>query len=280
MIAHRYTIEAEIKRGAFGVIYKGFYKLREPVAIKMEHAPVSSLQHEVKLIQYLYMSNVRNIPSVYWFGNHENKPCLVMSYYECSLYDYYLSEKKMTPEKMVILLLKIIEIFENIHKHYVLHRDIKPQNFMIKDGDIYLIDFGLATFYINDRGEHYPNEPSDTMVGSPIFTSIHIHHGERYSRRDDLISLVYLYLFMLGHSFHTMNVVGPIETAYSKIDIRHPQNVYLKEQKEYERLRTLDDKIEPYMKYTYSIKYDEPPKYELLHDFFTKWLSDSSYIHL
>jgi casein kinase I family protein HRR25 len=273
MIAERYVIEDEIKRGAFGVIYKGKYKTREPVAIKMEHNAMSSLSHEVKIIQYLYMANVRNIPSVYWFGKHMDKPCFVMSFYECSLYDYYLSNKVMTSEKMFLILLKITEILENIHKRFVLHRDIKPQNFMIKNGDIYLIDFGLAMFYINEEGNHYPDKFTETMIGSPIFVSINVHRGHRYSRRDDLISLVYLYLFMLGYTFHgepEKTSSDYPKTDYPKIHIEHPCNQCLKQKKEYETLKNADSKIEYYMKYTYSIKYEETPKYDLLQQHFMK----------
>jgi casein kinase 1 len=103
----------------------------------------------------------------------------------------------MTVSKMNVVLLKILDVLEHIHKFFTIHRDIKPQNFMIKDGDIFLIDFGLATFYITDSGEHFPNVVGNTMVGTPKYASIHIHNGCRYSRRDDLISLGYLYLCMI-----------------------------------------------------------------------------------
>ena len=186
---NKYDIETEIKRGAFGTIYKGrVKKTKETVAIKIDHSPISTLQHEVRMIQYLYMAKVRNIPSVYWFGMHEEKPTFIMSFYEYSLYDYS-KERTIDEKKANMILLKILDIFEHLHKHYVLHRDIKPQNFMIKDGDIFLIDFGLSMFYINEAGQHYPDKESDTMIGSPMFASIHIHNGHRYSRRDDIISL-------------------------------------------------------------------------------------------
>jgi len=266
---NKYEIGIEIKRGAFEAIYKGFVKkTREPVAIKIDHSPVSSLQHEVKMIQYLYMVKVRNIPSIYWFGKYQEKPCVIMSFYECSLYDYY-QQKRLTNEQTDMILLKIIDIFENIHKHFVLHRDIKPQNFMLKDGDIYLIDFGLSMFYINEEGNHYPNTPTNTIMGSPLFTSIHLHYGHRYSRRDDMISLGYLYLFLIGSPFIYLN---NIQSDLSIIDIMHPSNQSLKEQKEMEQLRTrlTYATIEYYIKYVYDLEYDEMPKYEPLKKIFMK----------
>lgn len=265
---NKYTIEKEIKRGAFGVIYKGFVKkTREHVAIKMDHSQMPTLQHEVRMIQYLYMAKVRNIPSIYWFGLHEEKPSLIMTYYQCSLFDYS-NKKIIDKEKADMILLKVLDIFENIHKLFVLHRDIKPQNFMIKDGDIYLIDFGLSMFYINENGEHYPDKISDTMIGSANFTSIHIHNGHRYSRRDDLIALGYLYLFMIGSPFVSINEIS----EFPIINILHPMNQSLKIQKEMDHLRTLlsNKTIEYYMKYVYSLEYDETPKYEPLKLMFIK----------
>jgi casein kinase 1 len=259
---NKYTIEKEIKRGTFGAIYKGCVKKTgEPIAIKIDQSPISTLQHEVKIIQYLYMSKVRNIPSIYWFGLHDEKPSIVMSFYECSLYDYY-NQRIIDSKKADMILLKILDIFENIHKHFVLHRDIKPQNFMIKDGDIYLIDFGLSMFYINEEGNHYPDKLSDTMIGSPHFTSIHIHNGHRCSRRDDLISIGYLYLFMIGNCFTSVDVKADIPL----INIMHPQNQYLKSQKEMDCLinKLTNKTIEYYIQYVYALEYEETPKYEPL----------------
>jgi casein kinase 1 len=265
---NKYTIETEIKRGAFGAIYKGIVKKsREQVAIKIDHSEMPTLQHEVRMIQYLYMAKVRNIPSIYWFGLYEEKPSLIMTYYECSLFDYSKT-KRIDNAKADMILLKVLDIFENIHKLFVLHRDIKPQNFMIKDGDIYLIDFGLSMFYINENGEHYPDKISDTMIGSANFASIHVHNGNRYSRRDDLIALGYLYLFMIGSPFVSTNETSDLPI----INILHPMNQLLKKQKEMDHLRTLlsNKTIEYYMKYVYSLEYDETPKYEPLKFMFIK----------
>lgn len=272
-IHNKYMIEKEIKRGAFGIILKGFVeKNREPVAIKIEHGGVDSLKHEVKIMNYLAASGVKKIPSIYWYGIHNQYPCLVFSYYECSLFDY-MKTREVTVSKMNILMLKILDILEHIHKFFTIHRDIKPHNFMIKDGDIFLIDFGLATFYITDSGEHFPNSIGNTMVGTPKFASIHIHQGCRYSRRDDLISLGYLYLCMILGDCPWLCPDADIHSAIhnttkSIIDIEHPMNLHMKSNKEYYFLvRYIEVSpldlvpLQNYMKYVYSLEYDETPKY-------------------
>ena len=220
MISNKYEIIEEIKKGAFGTILKGIYtKTGEHVAIKREYGKMQTLKHEVKMMNYLATNKVKQIPEIFYYGTYENNPCLVFTLYECSLYDYMI-HKEITEEHMNILMIKMINIFENIHKAFVIHRDIKPQNFMVKNGDIYLIDFGLATFYVDETGSHYENRESDTIVGTPIFVSVNIHKGFRYSCRDDLISLGYLYLYMTNHRFWIP--CSDVSSDLPMISLKHP----------------------------------------------------------
>ena len=288
MIINKYKIEMEIKRGAFGCILRGNYlKTGEPVAIKIEYGEIPSLKHEVKIINYLSTSGVKQIPSIYWYGIHENNPCLIITLYECSLLDY-MKHRKITVEKMNILMLKILDIIEHIHRFFVLHRDIKPANCMIKDGDIFLIDFGLSTFYMNENGEHYPNKQNNTIIGTPKFVSINIHMGHQYSRRDDLISLGYMYVYMiLGDAtwfsdiYKDNNMDDINETSKKLIEIDHPMNILLKHNKSYDvfskyiqntQIQTHEEEtyeqINQYILYTYSLDYSDNPKYTPLKQIF------------
>lgn len=277
MIANRYNIETELRRGAFGVIYKGFYeKKQKHVAIKIDYSQRSSLKHEIRIIQYLSMARVKYIPNIYWYGLHENKPCVVMTLYECSLYDYH---KRGIPTQANLskIMWLLLSIFENIHKNWVVHRDIKPHNFMIKRGEFYLIDFGLATFYMNDRGEHCPDDGTTTMIGSPYFASINTHKGHRYSRRDDLISLGYVLLFMMGFSWDIPSIVNG---TVSPLDLSYPMNRHLQDKKEDidsiiesafnddDDDDSIKDSFQHYMNYVYTLTYDENPKYEPMKQLF------------
>jgi casein kinase 1 len=277
MIVHKYEIGQEIKRGAFGCILKGLYvKKQEPVAIKLEYGGIQSLKHEVKIMNYLANAGVKQIPNIYWYGIHNNNPCLVFTLYECSLFDY-MEKKVVTIEKMNILMMKAIDIIEHIHRFFVLHRDIKPHNFMVKNGDIFLIDFGLATFYIDENGQHYPDKSSNTIIGTPKFVSINVHLGHRYSRRDDLISLGYMYVYMVLGKATWFSDFTCVQTNKSLIDIDHPVNISLKDQKQYDNLsKCILDGIEnklyqinQYIMYLYALEYIDTPKYIPLKQIFT-----------
>ena len=269
MIANRYRMETEIRRGAFGVIYKGLYeKTREPVAIKIDHSPHATLKHEIRIIQYLYMAGAHKIPSIYWFGTHEDRPCVVMTLYECSLYDYRMRALP-TEAHLSKMMWMFLDIMESIHKYWVVHRDIKLQNFMIKNGEIYLIDFGLATFYMDERGEHILNHSSTDMIGSPCFASLRIHEGNRYSRRDDLISIGYIWFYLRGFSWNDITnepTVMSHKESVSPIHIEYAANRALQAKKEniisFMTTRGVPDAIMNYFEYVYKMGYDEVPKYE------------------
>ena len=95
---------------------------------------------------------------------------------------------------------KCLNVLKSIHQHGVLHRDIKPQNFMIKHDDIYLIDFGLSIFYIDENDRHIEKQDSENVVGTPKYISYFNHNGEPNSRRDDLLSLGYMILLLINGS--------------------------------------------------------------------------------
>jgi len=271
MIVNKYEIGEEIARGSFGCILKGTYvKNREPVAIKVEYGDMQSLKHEVKIMNFLSMSGVKQIPSIYWYGIYNNHPCLIFTLYECSLFDY-MKNKVITVEKMNVIMIKAIDIIGHIQKKMVLHRDIKPQNFMIKDGDIFLIDFGLATFYIDETGEHYPDKMSDSIIGTPKFVSIHVHHGHRYSRRDDMISLGYMYVYMILGSAPWLDIQGdfsgPLYSGPLHSDpchINYSINQILRYNKEYILFSKYTKDItciDKYIQYMYALGYMDTPKY-------------------
>jgi serine/threonine protein kinase len=59
------------------------------------------------------------------------------------------------------------------------------------------IDFGLVTRFLDDKGEHIKDGISDKFKGSMLFASKNSFKFLRTSRRDDLISLVYILIFMM-----------------------------------------------------------------------------------
>jgi len=279
----KYKIKSVIGKGKFGTVYLGENKQNHDlVAIKTEaiQQQYRSIKHEVKMMNYLFRNKFEKLPMIYWYGNYQNLVCLVMTYYESSLTNYLETHTSAprTPCFKNRVMLQCIDIFEYIHKRLVLHRDIKPTNFMIKGGDIHLIDFGLATFYLDEDGEHKPNDFQTTIIGTPKYVSYYNHAGYTISRRDEMISLGYMYMAFFG-VLPWQNISIQVEDqGRSMIDILHPINVYRKKGKSLENL--FDNVKEPeypphvclivtnYMKYCYSLDYEEEPNYYAIKQIF------------
>jgi len=234
-INNKYIVENLIGKGKFGQIFKGhIHKKNTLIAIKIEpsEGELKSIKHEVTILNYLYKRGCRNIPYIYWYGKYNMDICMVMNYLPGSL----SLENIPCLESFMI---KCIDILKNIHEHYVIHRDIKPQNFMFDEhGELHLIDFGLATVYVDDDHHHIKCTgcSQSYILGTPKYISYHIHEGYVPSRRDDLISVGYLYLFLKYGSLPWSEDKMSSTTSFSELHVLHPNNQFRKEKKEWSNI--------------------------------------------
>lgn len=277
LIGKRYNIYEKLGNGNFSSVYKGkHYKNNNEVAIKFEtiQSEIKLLQNETRILKYLYEHNIRNIPAIHWYGSHNENICLVMSLYDCSLYDYIISKKILSISKIKSIICQLINILHSVHDNFVIHRDIKPQNIMIKNGELYLIDFGFSIFYIDSNGEHYENTCCQDIIGSPKYVSYYVHSGCISSRRDDLISLGYLYFFLHEKVLPWENIQNDdsINDNYTETSIYHYKNIIRLEMKKLENIInsiTVDDIVLcNYLKYVYNLEYENTPNYNALEKLF------------
>jgi len=231
------------------------------------------LKRETYLMKYLYEHQCRNIPSIYWFGSVNNYMGLVIPFYECSLLQYR-EMKSITESKLQSIMNKCISILESIHNNMVIHRDIKPQNFMVKNGELFLIDFGLATFYLDENNNHIPNTIGEHITGTPKYVSHFIHDGYTPSRRDELISLGYMYIYLHSQQLPWDSLPSTNDTKYpSELFILHPTNILRKNLKGIENLTTTCNKINQYITsffiFCNNYEYYETPNYASLYSLFS-----------
>jgi serine/threonine protein kinase len=146
---------------------------------------------------------------------------------------------------------------------------------MLKNGELFCIDFGFSTFYLDENSNHFPLKCHDNILGTPKYVSYNIHNGNTPARRDDAISLGYIYisLFCRELPWDTLKN-SELNDAYDVIHIMHYKNQERKNLKSWENLSYVANKIGSnfynYLKYCYSLDYHETPNYEFFRELFAK----------
>ena len=106
---------------------------------------------------------------------------------------------------------------KNIHRKGIVHRDIKPENICFKNEELYLIDFGLAKMIIVDNA-HINLKTINSTIGTPNYVSVNVINNIEPSRRDDIESLCYIFLYLyLDESTNN---------KYDNLDIKLKKDLY------------------------------------------------------
>ena len=142
-----YQIIDEIGKGGVGIIYRAWHlNLQKYVVVKKikdNYVGVLEARGEVDILKSLHHSN---LPQVYDFLQVNREVYTVMDFIDGHDLKYYIDHGYRFEEAALWQwLIQLCEVLEYLHKHGILHLDIKPANIMLaKDGNIYLIDFNIS----------------------------------------------------------------------------------------------------------------------------------------
>jgi len=197
-------------QGSFGTIYIGYDLLtNEEVAVKTEpdyDLKGSMLRHEGEML--VQLQGCPGIPDVHWIGGRElagvDSNIMVMDLLGPDMEHLleFLNKRTFTAKTGLMIARQMIECIESIHARGILHRDIKPENFLMGVGKnankLYLVDFGLADWYVNENSEHVEqHKTSGDMRGTIRYASINKHNALSESRRDDLEEVMHVILYLI-----------------------------------------------------------------------------------
>ena len=212
----KYKILKKIGKGSFGLVYLGkAINSNDYVAVKFESKNQTDiiLERESYLLYYL---RGFGIPEVITFGHNSKYNILVQTLLGSSINEIFLhNHKKFSMKDCCMIGIQMLDRLEYIHSKYIIHRDVKPDNFLVGKPDtslIYLIDFGLAKKYMSSRtGKHVKFTINKKWSGTSRFASANSLRGVVQSRRDDLESLCYVLLFIMRGNLPWDNVFGHTE---------------------------------------------------------------------
>jgi len=202
-VGGKYRLGRKIGSGSFGDIYLGTnINTGEEVAIKLESVKTKHPQLAYEYKVYRILAGGVGIPNVRWFGREGDFNVMVMDILGPSLEDLFnFCSRKFTLKTVLMLADQMLARIEYVHTKNFIHRDLKPDNFLIglgkrKLNQIYIIDFGLAKRYRDPRTHrHIPYVEGKSLTGTARYASINTHLGIEQSRRDDLESLGYVLMY-------------------------------------------------------------------------------------
>ena len=271
LIFSKYKPLKKLGEGSFGKVYKAEYN-SQLYAIKFENRNEGQnlLENEAAIMSYLKGNN--HIPKVRSYGYSGNYNILVMQLLDKSLEDLFNIRKKFSLKTASMLIYQMITVLEYIHERHIIHRDIKPDNFVLGYGELnlylFLLDFGLAKKYRSSRTLiQNPYVKRRKLTGTARYASIHAMEEMEQSRRDDLEAVGYVIMYFIRGNLPWQGLkLKSKEDRYKKI---------LEKKKEVsteELCANFPREFYEYVKYTKKLGYEETPKYDLMKNIFVNFV--------
>ncbi|KAH8776290.1 casein kinase I isoform delta, partial [Diaporthe sp. PMI_573] len=263
--------------GGFGLVYSGTdLSSGEEVAIKLTFVRDNPEVLRAEKETYEALAGGVGIPRVHWFGQECDFYALVMDALGPSLEDLLnYCYWKCSLKTILLIADQAIARIGYIHSKGFLHRDIKPDNFLIGVGrqgnTLYTIDFGLAKEF--EYAERFKHVEGLALGGTRRYATINNHNGRGrcptamlISWGDDLESLGYVFVYLAR---------GSLPWQGLKVATDDEKDARIKEMKESLSAEALCDGFLPgefvtYINYARGLAFDDKPDYSYLRELFRR----------
>ncbi len=221
----RYQVDKLLGQGGMGAVYKARdLELDRDVALKLLRPDVIPDQNAISRFkqELLLASRVshKNILRIHDLGDSNGLKFISMAYIEGEdLHGLIAREGKLPIPRALHIARQLVAALEAAHAESVIHRDLKPQNVLLAQGDVVFVsDFGLAK---STGTENVAQTMSGQFVGTPQYMSPEQVEGRPTDHRGDIYAFgLILYEMLTGQVTFTGSSVFQI--MYQRVQGRAP----------------------------------------------------------
>ena len=298
-----YFPDMKINKGSYCDVYYGFDKSNsQEYAVKIfENA---SSDYEKYLLEVGILKKLKNViyfPSLFYSSN--KNLIIVESLLGPNLRKLFKFCDNQFPIATICYIgIEAITRLEQFHTLGMVHRDVKPSNFVwgnfsannndFKD-NIFLIDYDLSGFYKKENGEHVEHSIEVDLIGNSFYKSKNSCDFIAQSRRDDIESLIYcLIYFYTGDLPWNKKNINEIYYRVNRNTLKRikrkkdtKERLISKTEINLEMRRRIPIKLlcnelptefEMILCYVRNLEFTELPNYDLIKDLFRRIINNNS----